>query len=271
MSTPEAGVAQGSQFIKAGEEDNGAIRILTIDRPPVNAMSRQALEELRVALKAFAGAANAKVLVITGAGQRAFIAGADIGEIAGITGAKQGETLAREGQGVLDLIEGLDKPVFAAINGVCLGGGNELALACHIRIASDRAKFGQPEVNLGIIPGFGGTQRLARLVGESRARELALTGDLITAQEAFRIGLVNRIVPDAEVMKQTVGLARKVAQKSQVAVRLIQQAIREGTPKPLSEGLSLEASLFGKICETEDMREGLKAFVERRQPNFKDR
>lgn len=271
MSTPEAGVAQGSQFLKLSEEDNGAIRILTIDRPPVNAMNRAALEELRGAVKAFSGAANAKVLILTGAGQRAFIAGADIGEIAGISGAKQGETLAREGQGVLDLIEGLDKPVLAAVNGVCLGGGNELALACHLRIASDRAKFGQPEINLGIIPGFGGTQRLARLVGEARARELVLTGDLITAQEAFRIGLVNRIVPDAEVLKQTVGLARKIASKGQVAVRLAQQAIREGTPKPQREGLDLEAALFGKVCETEDMREGLKAFVERRQPSFKDR
>jgi len=161
--------------------------------------------------------------------------------------------------------------VIAAINGMCLGGGLELAISCHMRVASERARMGLPEINLGIIPGFGGTQRLTRLLGTAKAMELILTGDMVTAPEAKELGLVNKVVPDGEVLKQAQGLAKKIALKGQVAVRLALQAIREGSGKSLPEGLALESKLFGQVCMTQDMKEGLKAFIEKRQPKFQDK
>lgn len=251
--------------------DDERARVLTLDHPPVNALSRSLLKQLGEALEKTRDDNRIAVVIITGAGQNAFAAGADIRELALIHSKDEAARLAAEGQTLFNKIEHFPKPVIAAINAVCLGGGNELALACHIRIASERARFGQPEVNLGIIPGFGGTQRLARLVGLPRATELVLTGDIIPAKEAERIGLINRSVPDGEELKVAKGIARKIASKGQVAVRKALQALVEGREKWLTDGLALEASLFGDTTSTDDMKEGIQAFLEKRQPQFKDR
>ncbi|MBI4550559.1 MAG: enoyl-CoA hydratase/isomerase family protein, partial [Candidatus Omnitrophica bacterium] len=242
-----------------------------IDHPPVNVLNSQALLELNQALDDLNADPTVKVVIITGAGPNVFIAGADVKEIAAIEAAGKGEELALKGQTVINKIENSKKVFIAAVNGVCLGGGNELAMACHVRISSDRAKFGQPEILLGIIPGFGGTQRLLRLCGQAKARELVLTGDNVTAQEALRIGLVTKVVPDGEVLKQSLGLAKKIAAKGRRAIELAQEAITEGAKYSLDEALKLEAKLFGKVCETEDKKEGVKAFLEKRQPKFQDR
>lgn len=258
-----------AEIIKVTREDS--IGILTIDHPPVNVLNGQAIRELDQAIDVFLQDPKIKVVILTGAGPNVFVAGADVKEIAQIRTAKEAETLALQGQAVLNKIEKSSKPFIAAVNGVCLGGGNELAIACHLRVASDRAKFGQPEILLGIIPGFGGTQRLLRLVGQAKAREIILTGDNVTAQEAFRIGLVNKVVPDGEVLKQSLGLAKKIASKGKRAIELIQEAVTEGAKFSLEEGLKLEARLFGLVCESEDKREGVQAFLEKRQPKFQDR
>lgn len=257
------------QLIKLTKEE--AVAVITIDHPPVNVLSSQAMTELNQVVDDILNDAKIKVAIFTGAGPNVFIAGADVKEIGGISASKQAEDLALKGQALINKIERSRKPFIAAINGVCFGGGNELAMACHMRIASDRAKFGQPEILLGIIPGFGGTQRMLRMCGLAKARELILTGDNITAQEAFRIGLLNKVVPDGEVLKQALGLAKKIAAKGRHTVECIQQAITEGAELSLEEGLKLEARLFGKIAETEDMKEGVKAFLEKRQPKFQDR
>ncbi len=262
-------MATETQNVKFKAEEG--VGVITIDRPPVNALSMKVMSELNQVLESCEKDSLVKVIVITGAGSFAFVAGADVKEIDAINTEADGARLAAEGQKIIDRIEKSLKPVIAAINAVCLGGGNELAMACHIRICSDRAKFGQPEISLGIIPGFGGTQRLARLSGIARARELCLTGDIITAQEAFRIGLVNHVVPDSEVLKQAIGMAKKIATKGQKAVHLIQEAIWSGFEKPLQEALAVEIKLFGKVCATEDKKEGVKAFLEKRQPKFSDR
>lgn len=256
-------------LIKISKEES--VGILTIDNPPVNILNSQALQELDQAVDQMLADASVKVVIFTGAGPNVFIAGADVKEIAKISTAKEGEELALKGQGMINKIENAKKPFIAAINGVCLGGGNELAMACHMRIASDRAKFGQPEILLGIIPGFGGTQRMLRLCGQAKAREIILTGDNITAQEAFRIGLVNKVVPDGEVLKQSLGLAKKIAAKGRIAIELIQEAIQAGAQLSLSDGLKLEARLFGKVAETQDKKEGVTAFLEKRQPKFQDK
>jgi len=257
------------QFVKVAIEDG--IATVTIDRPPVNALSRQAVEELDRTLEAIKADEAVNVVIITGGGSFAFIAGADIKEIAQLQSGKEATEVAAQGQAVIMKIQRLGKPVIAAINGVCLGGGNELAMACHLRIAGDRARFGQPEINLGIIPGFGGTQRLPRLIGKAKATELILTGDLITAQEAHRLGLVNQVVPQDQVLKAAKDLARKIASKGHVAVRVALHAIEEGLEQRLDEGLANEAKAFGTVADTEDCKEGIKAFLEKRQPQFKDR
>ncbi len=254
------------QYIRVSNEDS--VRILVIDHPPANALSQKVMEELEKCVEEFENDGSAKVLIITGAGNFAFVAGADIRELIQINSGQKAEDMARRGQKILSKIDNLSKPVIAAINAVCLGGGNELAMACHLRIASDRARFGQPEINLGIIPGFGGTQRLARICGVAKAIELNLTGDIIPASEALRIGLVNRVVKDDELMKETVGMAKRIASKGSRAVEYILDAIRQGMTLSLSEGLAYEAKLFGKVCETRDMKEGLTAFIEKRQPQF---
>ena len=246
------------------------IGVLTISNPPANLLSRAVLTEINGFLDELVKNSAVKVLVLTGAGTF-FIVGADIKEISELTGKIKGTEASRLGQMVIGKLEKLPIPTIAAINGHCLGGGCELVMACTIRVASDRARFGQPEINLGILPGFGGTQRLPRLVNRSRALELMLTGDMINSQAAFEMGLVTKLVPEAEVMKQAMGLAKKIAGKSRLASERILRLVREGLEKNLEEGLKLESELFGELCETQDMKEGLKSFLEKRRPNFQDK
>ena len=244
---------------------------LTVNRPEkLNALDRQTMREIDAAVGAAGQDASVGVLVITGAGEKAFVAGADIAELATQTPV-EGAAYARLGQAVLDRLERLGKPSIAAINGYALGGGLELAMACTLRVAADTARVGQPEVALGIIPGYGGTQRLARLVGAGRALELVLTGEPIDAREAHRIGLVNRVVPAAELASAVDALARTLLTRGPLALRFAMQAVHEGLQMTQAEGLSLEATLFGLSCATEDMREGTRAFVEKRKPGFKGR
>jgi enoyl-CoA hydratase/carnithine racemase len=245
------------------------IATIVVNHPPVNSLSTPVIRDLAGVINEIKANPAVKVVIITGAGMF-FIAGADIKEISEIKDGEQGAGLARQGERFFREIELMDIPVIAAINGMCLGGGTELAMACHMRIASDRAKMGQPEINLGIIPGFGGTQRLPRLVGTGKALEMILSGEPITAAEAKAVGLVNRVVPEAEVMKQAKGLAQRIASKSKQAITRAMKAVRDGAAMSLEEGLSLENRLFGEICETKDMREGVSAFLEKRQPKFTD-
>jgi enoyl-CoA hydratase/carnithine racemase len=257
------------QFIKITLEDR--LALLTIDRPPVNALNKATLAELSEAVEELVANPEVKVVIITGAGQNAFVAGADINEFVEIKTATESVEAARRGQTVFSKIENASKPFIAAINGVALGGGLELAMACHLRIIGDRAKLGQPEINLGIIPGWGGSQRLPRLVGKAKAIELILTGDQITAQEAYRLNLVNKVVPGGEVLKTAKDLGKKIAQKSAVTTKAALEAITYGSALPLAEGLAHEANQFAVLFETEDMREGVAAFLQKRQPVFKDK
>ena len=250
-------------------EREGAVAILTINRPKVlNALNGVTMDELYVTLSQLQRDAGVRCVVITGSGEKAFVAGADINELA-VQSPVGGREHALRGQQVFELVENLGKPVIAAINGYALGGGCELAMACTIRIASDAARLGQPEINLGIIPGYAGTQRLARLVGTGRALELLLTGDPITAADAHRIGLVNRVVPAAGLMTEARGLAAALAGKPPVAVRYILEAVNRGSQLPLREAQAFEATLFGLIASTDDMREGTSAFLGKRKPEFK--
>ena len=250
-------------------ERDGAVAIITVNRPKVlNALNTQTLDELRRAILELQRDDAVRAVVLTGSGEKAFIAGADINELATQT-PTSGRDHARTGQHVLDLIEHMGKPVVAAINGFALGGGCELAMACTIRLAADTARLGQPEINLGIIPGYAGTQRLARLVGRGRALEILLTGDMVPAQEAYRLGLVNRVVPAAELMAEAKKLAATLASKAPVAVRYILEAVHRGLDMPFAEAQTFEATLFGLVVSTEDMREGTKAFLEKRKAEFK--
>jgi enoyl-CoA hydratase len=250
-------------------ERDGGVAILTINRPKVlNALYSQTLDELRRAILELKGDDGVRAVVLTGAGEKSFIAGADINELAAQTPVS-GREHAMTGQHVLDLIEHLAKPVIAAINGFALGGGCELAMACTIRIAADTAKLGQPEINLGLIPGYAGTQRLTRLIGRGRALELLLTGDQVTAQEAHRLGLVNRVVPAAELMAEAKKLAATLAAKAPIAIRYILDAVDKGVEMPFAQAQVFEATLFGLVASTEDMREGTKAFLEKRKAEFK--
>jgi len=250
-------------------ERDGAVAIITVNRPKVlNALNTQTLDELRRAILELQRDDAVRAVVLTGSGEKAFIAGADINELATQT-PTSGRDHARTGQHVLDLIEHMGKPVVAAINGFALGGGCELAMACTIRLAADTARLGQPEINLGIIPGYAGTQRLARLVGRGRALEILLTGDMVPAQEAYRLGLVNRVVPAAELMAEAKKLAATLASKAPVAVRYILEAVHRGLDMPFAEAQTFEATLFGLVVSTDDMREGTKAFLEKRKAEFK--
>jgi enoyl-CoA hydratase len=250
-------------------ERDGGVAILTINRPKVlNALNSQTLDELRRAILELKGDDGVRAVVLTGAGEKSFIAGADINELAAQTPVS-GREHAMTGQHVLDLIEHLGKPVIAAINGFALGGGCELAMACTIRIAADTAKLGQPEINLGLIPGYAGTQRLTRLIGRGRALELLLTGDQVTAQEAHRLGLVNRVVPAAELMAEAKKLAATLAAKAPIAIRYILDAVDKGVEMPFAQAQVFEATLFGLVASTEDMREGTRAFLEKRKAEFK--
>ena len=247
------------------------IAFVTINRPDkLNALNAQAKSELKELFLDIQQDAEVDVIILTGSGQKAFVAGTDIKELRELD-EPSGRLFSEGGQAVFNLIENLGKPVIAAVNGYALGGGAELALACHIRIASDNAKFGQPEVNLGIIPGYGGTQRLARLVGTGRAMELILTGEQVDAQEALRIGLVNKVVPQPELMKSAESIARKIISKSQVAVRLALMAVNATKETSLTSGQSFEAELFGRCCASEDFKEGTSAFLEKRRPAFRNK
>jgi len=209
-------------------------------------------------------------VILTGAGDKAFIAGADISELAQVT-AVEAEKSSSYGQAVLNLIENLGKPVIAAVNGFALGGGCETAMACTIRVASEHAKFGQPEVTLGLIPGGGGTQRLPRLIGKGRALQIILSGEMISAQEAFRIGLVNEVVPAAELTTRAEAILKRIFSNAPVAVKYSLEAVNKGMETSQAEGLSLEASLFGLCAGTEDKKEGTSAFLEKRKPQFQGR
>jgi enoyl-CoA hydratase len=248
---------------------DGSVAIITINRPKVlNALNAQTLDELRRTVLSLRHDEAVRSVIVTGAGEKAFIAGADINELS-VQTPVGGRQHALSGQHILDLIENMGKPVIAAINGFALGGGCELALACTIRIAADTAKLGQPEINLGIIPGYAGTQRLARLVGRGRAMELLLTGEHISAQEAHRLGLVNRVVPAAELMNEARKLAATLAAKAPVAVKYIIDAVNKGLEMPFPDAQMFEATLFGLVSTTEDMREGTRAFLEKRKAEFK--
>lgn len=249
---------------------NNRVATVTINRPDkLNALNAQTKSELRALFAEIKTDTAVDVVILTGAGEKAFVAGTDIKELTTLN-AETGREFSAKGQEVFDLIENLGKPVIAAVNGYALGGGCELALACHIRIASQNAKFGQPEVNLGIIPGYGGTQRLARLIGRGRAMELILTGIQIDAQEAFRIGLVNKVVPQSELLAAATNMAQQIAAKGQVAIRIALKAVNMTQETTLSDGQQLEASLFGVCCDTADFKEGTAAFLEKRPPQFKN-
>lgn len=254
-----------------GFSTENKIALIAINNPPANALSSKIMEELDESIEIVLKDEEIKAAIITGTGGVIFVAGADIKEIATIENAAKGQELTARGQAVLNKIEQSEKPFIAAINGLALGGGCELAMACHIRIASDMAKFGQPEISLGIIPGFGGTQRLPRLVGPGKAAEMILTGDMITAKEAYRIGLVDKIVPPDDVLRQAKGLAKRITSKGKPAVAAALKAMNKGMKTSLEEGLKIESEIFGTICETEDKKEGITAFLEKRQPKFKDR
>jgi enoyl-CoA hydratase len=245
------------------------IATITFNRPKVlNALNRKTIEELRDALVDVRGDASVRVLILTGAGEKSFVAGADIVELSQQTPVN-GKEFSLYGQGVLHLLETLGKPSICAINGFALGGGCEIALCCSIRLASKTAKLGQPEVKLGILPGYGGSQRLSRLSGKGVAHELCLTGEMITAEEAQRIGLVNHVYEPADLLPAAEAMAKKIIANAPVAVQYAMEAIERGVEMPQEEGLFLEATLFGLCCATEDMREGTKAFLEKRPPQFK--
>jgi enoyl-CoA hydratase/carnithine racemase len=252
-------------------EKKDSIAHVTVNRPQVlNALNTPTWTDLRAAFEEAKADASVRGVILTGAGDRAFIAGADISELAHVD-AYGAEGSSRFGQGVLDLIENLGKPVIAAINGFALGGGCETAMACTIRIAAEHAKFGQPEVKLGLLPGGGGTQRLPRLVGKGRALQLILTGETISAQEAYRIGLVNEVVPAAGVIDRAEAILKQIAANAPIAVKFSLEAANKGMETSQSEGFALEASYFGICAATEDKKEGTSAFLEKRAPQFHGR
>ena len=252
-------------------EKKNAIAYVTVNRPKLlNALNTPTWEDLRIAFEDARNDPTVRGVVLTGAGDKAFIAGADIGELARAT-AIEAEQSSRFGQAVLDLIENLGKPVVAAVNGFALGGGCETAMACTIRIAVDGAKFGQPEVALGLLPGGGGTQRLPRLVGKGRALQLILSGEMVSAQEAYRIGLVNEIVAAADLITRAEAILSKIASNAPAAVKFSLEAVNKGLETSQGEGILLEASYFGLCAGTEDKKEGTSAFLEKRAPQFHGR
>jgi enoyl-CoA hydratase/carnithine racemase len=252
-------------------ERDGAVATITIDRQRVlNALSAAVIEDLRHAVLGVKHDEAVRAAIVTGAGDKAFVAGADINELSRLTPANARDYALR-GQHVFDLIANMGKPVVAAVNGYALGGGCELAMACTFRFAADSALFGQPEIDLGLIPGYGGTQRLARLVGRARALDLILSGRKIKAPEALAIGLVDRVVPAATLLDEARAFAQVLATKAPLAVRCAMDAVARGLDVTLAEGQYLEASQFGLVAATEDMQEGTRAFLEKRAPSFKGR
>jgi enoyl-CoA hydratase len=252
-------------------QKKGAIAYVTMNRPKVlNALNKRAITDLKAAFEEARDDSAVRGVIFTGAGDKAFIAGADINEVAADTPVEAQEKTKR-GQAVMDLIENLGKPVIAAVNGFALGGGCESALACTIRLASENARFGLPEVKLGIMPGYGGTQRLPRLVGKGVALHLILTGEMISAQEAYRIGLVNEVVPNAELIGRAEAILNQIGANAPLSVKFALQAVNNGLETSLSEGLFLEASLVAICTSTEDKKEGTSAFFEKRSPKFQGR
>ena len=247
------------------------VGLVTVNRPDkLNALNRKTFEELDALLDEAAKDPSVGVIVITGSGQKAFVAGADIGELVCLDPLGGRET-SSFGQAVFSKVESFPKPVIAAVNGFALGGGCELAMACHMRIASENAQFGQPEVNLGLLPGYGGTQRLARLVGRGVAMEMLLTAERISAERAFQLGLVNHVVPQSELLPKAMEIAGKALQKSASAIAFCIEAVNGGADMPMGTGLFLESTLFGLACGSADMKEGTAAFMEKRKPGFKSR
>lgn len=257
------------QYVKLSKDDR--VAIITVDNPPVNMLSEPVVTDLQSALEEGWADDEVKVVVITGGGQIVFVAGADINVILELGTPAEAKEILMQVHEFFQTIENSPKPIIAAINGHCLGAGLEMAMACHMRIANNRAMFGLTEITLGIIPGFGGTQRLARLVGKGKALELILTGDRITGAEAASIGLVNKAVPGTEVMKTAVGLAKKIASFGRPSITAAIEAVNEGLRVGLAEALEIEADKFSSLVGTEDMREGLTAFLEKRQPKFRDK
>ncbi len=245
-------------------ERDGTVAVVTISRPKVlNALNTQTVSELHCVMRDLQQDASIRAIVLTGSGEKSFVAGADINELAVLSPA-EGQKHARNGQAVFDAIEQLGKPVIAAINGFALGGGCELAMACTVRIAADTARFGQPEINLGIMPGYAGSQRLPRLVGKGLALEILLTGEMVSAQRAYEIGLVNKVVPAADLMTEAKTLAAVLGSKAPLAARYIIEAVNHGFEMPQADAQFLEASLFGLVASTDDMKEGTRAFLEKR-------
>ena len=270
-AVPAASPAAALTLANALYEKKGAIAYVTVNRPKVlNALNTPTWKDLRTAFEDARDDTAIRGVILTGAGNKAFIAGADISELAHVA-AFEAEQSSRFGQEVLDLIENLGKPVIAAVNGFALGGGCETAMACTIRIAVETAKFGQPEVTLGLVPGGGGTQRLPRLVGKGRALHLILSGEMIGAQEAFRIGLVNEVVPAADLITRAEAILNKIASNAPIAVKFALEAANKGLETSQGEGLLLEASYFGLCAATEDKKEGTTAFLEKRAPQFQGR
>lgn len=252
-------------------EMNDGVAVITLNRPDkLNALNAELLDALEHTLRHVQANPSARVVVITGSGPKAFAAGADIAQLHEQNGFS-GRLFAERGQRVLSLIEHLGIPVIAAVNGFALGGGCEVAMACHMRFAADTARFGQPEVNLGVIPGYGGTQRLPRLVGLAKAIELILSGEMVGAEEAYRLGLVNRIYPAAELLEQTLAFARALAGKAPLALRACLEATQAAENSSALEGMTIEASVFARTCASEDFKEGTKAFLEKRPAAFTGR
>ncbi len=264
-----ASSAVPTSFKSVSYKKEGAIGYVVIERPKVlNALNTATIEELRMVFTDIATDRDVRVVILTGAGDKAFVAGADIGELAELN-VIEGKECMHRGQAVFDLIENCGKPVIACINGFALGAGCEIAMACTLRLASENSKLGQPEIKLGIIPGYGGTQRLPRLVGKGLALQILLTGEMITAQEAHRIGLVNEVVPQAELIARAEAIAKKIIGNAPLAVQYVMQAVHKGMEMSQSEGLFLEASLQAACFSTEDKKEGTRAFLEKRAANFK--
>lgn len=254
------------------ERNDDGTAMVSLNRPQVlNALNATLLDEISQALRDLEKDPDVRAIIITGVGEKAFAAGADIGELNALPNAVEGARKARTGQEITLQIERLRKPVIMAINGFALGGGCELAMAGDIRIASENAKFGQPEVNLGLIPGYGGSQRTTRLVGRGMAMYLCLTGEIIDAQEALRIGLVQKVVPLTELHKEAQRIAHTIASKAPLAIEACKSVINEGANVPLAESLAMEALNFGTLVNTEDFREGTSAFLEKRKPEWKAR
>jgi enoyl-CoA hydratase len=249
-------------------EEKDGVAVVTVNRPDkLNALNDRTMAELDAVFTALAADDEVRGVILTGAGEKAFVAGADIGELA-TQSPVQGKERSIHGQKILDRIEGFPKPVVAAVNGFALGGGCELAMACHVRVASENARMGTPEVKLGIMCGYAGTQRLPRLVGKGRALEILLTGEMVDAAEAYRIGLVNKVVPKDKLLGEAEALLRKMLANGPISLRFTIQAVNGGLEMPIDEAQAHEAALFGLICTTEDMKEGTKAFLEKRPAKF---